>query len=209
MGKVITFKTNLMHKGPETWSVQKSAKTWFFKKDESAMGAIGDLGIHKADLIRWLLDDEISEVTALVDTLDKKDAEGNLIGVDDNAICILRTKTGTVGTLTASWTNYAQEDNSTILYCEKGVVKIYTTPEHPLLIAYKDGTCESIPVRAIQTNDNQTKSGIIDSFVDSIERGVKPEIPGEEGLAALEIIFACFESAYKGTKITIGKRDNE
>ena len=26
------------------------------------MGAMGDLGVHKADLIRWLLDDEVEQV---------------------------------------------------------------------------------------------------------------------------------------------------
>jgi len=203
LGKVITFRTNLMHKGPETWSAQKGAKTWFFNKEESAMGAMGDLGIHKADLIRWLLDDEIEEVAGFVGTLAKKDTEGNLIGVDDNSICVLRTKKGSVGSLTTSWTNYGQEDNSTILYCTKGVISICASQKHPLTITTKDGNIEHVPAGGIQTNDSQTKSGVIDLFIGSIESGVKPEISGEEGLAALKIIFACFESSETGRKVSL------
>ena len=36
------------------------------------MGVMGDLGIHKTDLIQYLLDDQIVEVTAEFSTLDMK-----------------------------------------------------------------------------------------------------------------------------------------
>jgi predicted dehydrogenase len=200
LGRVITFKTSLMHKGPESWSAQKGPATWFFKKDESAMGAMGDLGVHKIDLLRWMLDDEIEQVTAHIDTLDKKDGEGNFIGVDDNAICIFRTAKGAVGTLTASWSNYGPEENGTVVYCEKGVLSVCTSQERPLFITMKDGKTEDIEAGTIQTNSNQTKSGVIDMFVDSIQKGVEPEISGEEALAAIKIVAACFESSEKGEK---------
>lgn len=63
------------------------------------MGAMGDLGFHKSNLIRWLLDDEVAEVAALVNTLHKEGTD-----VDDNATCVLRMKKGTIGTLVANWT---------------------------------------------------------------------------------------------------------
>lgn len=43
------------------------------------MGAMGDLGVHKSDLIRYLLGDEVAEVSAFISTLHK---EGT--AVDDN-----------------------------------------------------------------------------------------------------------------------------
>ena len=55
----------------------------------------------------------------------------------------------------------------------------------------------------IQTNQSQSNSGIIDLFVDSIEKNTPPEISGAEGLAALKIIFACLESSASGQKIKI------
>ena len=116
IGDVITFKTTFGHKGPETWSIDAGSNSWFFDKKRAAMGAMADLGVHKTDLIQYLLNSRIVETTAKVITLDKKDSTGQLIGVDDNAICIYRMENGAVGTMTASWTYYGEEDNSTILY---------------------------------------------------------------------------------------------
>jgi predicted dehydrogenase len=164
---------------------------------------MGDLGIHKADLIRWLIGDEIQEVKAYVTTLDKKGPDGKLIEIDDNAICLLQSRTGIIGTLTAGWTNYGNENNSTVLYCSEGTMKIYDNPDFPLEIVKKDGEKVYYKIGGIQTNTSQTKSGIIDQFIASIEAGTPPEISGEEGLAALRIIFACFESSAIGAKVVL------
>lgn len=124
LGDVLSFRTTFMHGGPEMWSADKNGSTWFFKKDVATHGVAGDLGIHKIDLIRWLIEDDISEVMAEAATLDKKDETGKKIEVEDNFICILKSSRGILGTITASWTNYGEEDNSTALYCTNGVIKI-------------------------------------------------------------------------------------
>ena len=56
-----------------------AGKSWFFKKGEAFMGVTGDLGVHKADLLRWLLGQEFTEVGGFISTLDKRDPEGKLI----------------------------------------------------------------------------------------------------------------------------------
>jgi len=45
---------------------------WFFDKKSVAFGAMADLGIHKADLIHYLLDDTIKSAMAVTGALDKK-----------------------------------------------------------------------------------------------------------------------------------------
>ena len=62
MGRVITFQTTFGHKGPEMWSMDKSANTWFFKKASASFGSRADLGIHKIDLMRYLIGSEITSV---------------------------------------------------------------------------------------------------------------------------------------------------
>ena len=42
------------------------------------MGAMADLGIHKTDLIQYLLGQTVVEATAKVTTLDKRGADGQL-----------------------------------------------------------------------------------------------------------------------------------
>ena len=203
IGRIITFRTTFGHGGPETWSVDPGKNTWFFDKNKAAMGAMADLGIHKTDLIQFLTGQHVVRTTACVVTLDKKDASGQLIGVDDNAICIYEMSGGTMGTMTASWTYYGAEDNSTILYGEKGIMRIYDDPAHSIVVKLADGTEKVYDVEQIQTNDNQTKSGVIDLWMNCLETNTPPEISGEEALYAMRAVFASLESAKAGTAVDI------
>ncbi|MBZ4645928.1 MAG: oxidoreductase domain protein [Clostridia bacterium] len=200
LGKVLTFRTTFGHGGPEQWSAAKSKDTWFFKKDEAFVGAMGDLGVHKADLIRWLLGEEITEVAAFIATLEKKYENGQIINVDDNATCILKTESGILGSLIASWTYKGDEDNGTILYCEKGVLKIGYDPEFQVTVTYRDGARECYNVGDIATNLKQVNSGVSELF---ILNNRAPEISGEEGYKALKIILACLESQEKSTFVKV------
>lgn len=202
MGRVISFKTTFGHGGPETWSVDPGKNTWFFDKKKAVMGAMADLGIHKTDLIDYILSDEVGAVTATVRTLDKKGPDGNLISVDDNAICIYEMRGGAVGVMSASWTYYGAEDNSTVLYMEKGIVKIYCDPNHSVTVIHDDGREEYFDTDQIQTNDNQTSSGVIDEFILSLERGYA-EISSQSVLPAMKAVFAALESSEKGKRIEI------
>ena len=194
LGRILSFKTCFGHAGPEMWSTDKGTHTWFFKKNSASVGALGDLGIHKADLIRFLISDEIDEVCAMTLTADKRDEHGEWIGVEDNAACILKSKKGIVGNLNASWTYYGEQDNSTILYCEKGMMRILEHPEYQIIIEKKDGERIYYKTGNSAIDRSQISSRIIDAFVQSIISGIKPEISGEVGLEALSIILACMES---------------
>lgn len=203
LGNILSFKTTFGHGGPESWSADNGLHTWFFKKQDAFVGSMGDLGIHKADLIRWLIDDEITEVKAFVATRDKKNDKGDLIEVDDNAVCILKSSSGIIGTLTASWTYYNDEDNSTVLYCSNGTMRIYDNPIYTIVVTKKNMENVFYQVGSIQTNKNQVKSGVADLFIDGIIKGIQPRISGDEGLAALKIIAACMESSEKGCSVRI------
>ena len=203
IGDIISFRTTFGHSGPETWSIDPGKNVWFFDKKLARLGAMGDLGIHKTDLIQFLTGQKVSEVVAKVVTLDKRDAAGNLIGVDDNAFCTYTMENGIVGTMTASWTFYGEEDNSTILYGTEGIMRIYDDPNYSIKIVTKKQEEIFYNIDKIQTNDNQTASGVIDLFVSSLVENKEPEISGEEALAAMKAIFACVESSETGRAIKI------
>lgn len=202
LGKVLTYKTNFGHGGPETWTVDQK-DVWFFDKSLSAFGALADLGVHKTDLVTYLLDSPVKKVTAVLKTLDKKDAEGNPITVDDNSICIYEMENGVVGTMTASWTYYGAEDNSTVIYGTNGMMRIYDDPEYSIVVTLKDGSQVLYDIDRIQTNDNQTKSGIIDAWVDSLVENKEPEISGKSVLSSMKAIFAALESSKSNTTVVI------
>lgn len=203
IGRIVTFRTTFGHGGPETWSISPGKNTWFFDKSKAAMGAMADLGVHKTDLIHYLTGERVVRTTARVATLDKRGENGALIGVDDNAMCIYEMTGGIVGTMTASWTFYGAEDNSTVLYGTKGIMKIYDNPAHSIVVTLADGTRELYDVERIQTNDNQTKSGVIDAWIDCLKNRTAPAVTGEDALYAMRAVFASLRSSELGAAVEI------
>ena len=203
IGKVLTFRTIFGHGGPETWSVDPGKNVWFFDKTKAAMGAMADLGIHKTDMIQYVLGTKIVKTQAVLTTLDKRDATGGLIGVDDNAICIYQMENGIIGTMTASWTYYAAEDNTTVIYGTKGELRLYDDPKYSVQQINADGTRIDYQIDQIQTNDNQTASGVIDLFVDCLVEQKEPEISGANVLHAMKAVFASIESSAKGCAVEV------
>lgn len=203
IGEIVSFRTTFGHPGPETWSVDPGKNTWFFDKNRAAMGAMADLGIHKTDLIHFLTDQTIIETSAKLSTIDKRDASGALIGVDDNAICLYKLSGGATGTMTVSWTYYGAEDNSTVLYGTKGIMRIYDDPTYSIKVFTREGETILFDIDKIQTNDKQTKSGVIDLFVDCLVDNHEPEISAAEVLKSMRVVFASIESSETGRSIAV------
>lgn len=189
IGKIYSFRTSFGHRGPEKWSID-GRDSWFFNKDEAVIGALGDLGVHKTDLIRYLLG-EVAEVGAFVETSAKENTE-----VDDNAVAILKMESGVIGTLAASWSYVTGGDNSTIIYGEKAILRLEDDPNYSLIVQYLNGEVVKYELDKIQTNEEggQTNSHVIDHFVDSVLQEREPLIPGEEGKKSLDVVLAALAS---------------
>jgi len=123
--------------------------------------------------------------------------------VDDNAICIYRLSGGALGTMTASWTFYGAEDNSTVLYGTKGIMRIYDDPQYSIKVTTRAGENILYELDLIQTNDSQTKSGVIDTFIDCLVNHREPEISGAEVLKVMRVIFASIESSQTGRAVAV------
>ncbi len=190
IGKIYSFRTAFGHPGPEGWSVD-GRESWFFEKEKAYIGAMGDLGVHKTDLVRYLLGEEITEVGAFIET----SAKGNT-DVDDNAVCALKTESGIIGTLAASWSYTAKEDNSTIIYGEKAILRLEDNPTYSLVVQYTNGEVVNYELGKIQSNeeDGQNTSHVIDHFVSSLVEDKEPLINGEEGMKSLAVILAAIKS---------------
>lgn len=190
IGELLSFRTAFAHSGPENWSVDTNTQTWFFDGKEAGFGVMADLGIHKIDIIRFLTGMDIVESRMWKGTLDKRDACGNKISLDDNMICLCLLANGAAGTVTVSWTCYGKEDNSTVLYGTKGVIKIYTEDKYPLIVEKADGTRILYETEGIQTNLNQTKSGVIDEFAESLKERRRSKADCQDVIKSMNVIFA-------------------
>lgn len=200
MGRTLTFSTMFCHGGPESWSVEKSKNTWFFRKGAAQFGSMADLGIHKIDLIRYLIGDEIASAYSLMRVIDKTFEDGTPIEVDDNSVEILTFRNGTFGTVTTSWTCYGTEFNQTNIFCQEGVLKLYSDPEYSLIIYHKDGREEKLALDRIQTNSDaqQASSGVIDEFVDAVLTGRPSILDASDIISSMKAVFACQKSYESG-----------
>ena len=162
---------------------------------------MADLGVHKTDLMIYLLGQRVVKASAVLGTLQKKYPDGTPITVDDNAFCTFVMENNVIGTMNASWTNYGCEDNSTSIYGSLGAMHIYRDPEHSIVIERGAREKEYYDTDTIQTNDNQTASGVIERFVDCLVKDTQPEIPAQSVLNAMRALFACEKSAEMGSAL--------
>lgn len=197
LGRVLTFRTFYGHSGPENWT---PTAAWFFTQAQSLSGALGDLGVHKADILRFLLGSEVTEVAAFMGTLAKR-AE-----VNDNAVLLLRFRDGVFGTLAASWTYSHEQESGTVFYCEGGALRIGAERDRPLTVALagppKAETIYDVPSLEQEQWHPVHGSMVIDAFISGIKEG-RAAVPGEEGRAALAVVEAGLRAAASGRTVSI------
>ena len=88
----------------------------------------------------------------------------------------------------------------------EGALRIYDDPAHTLVLIRRDGSVENYDVDQIQTNDNQTKSGIIDLFVDCLNDPSHEGISAESVLPAMRAVFASMVSSERGPSGSTSER---
>lgn len=206
LGNLVAFETHFSHPGPEGWTGK--ADSWFFEKKTAAFGAMADLGVHKTDLLYFLTGKKIVKTFAVLATTDKKFSDGRPIEVDDNAMALYVNEDGVIGTMHAGWTNYGAENNSTKLYCQGGVIRMYDDPEYSLIVEKKDGTVDKYDLDKLTSNKEQTTggrtaTGVIDAFIEAVKTGVQPNASGESALHAMNVIFANQKSAETGLPVDV------
>lgn len=208
IGRVLSFETKFGHAGPEFWT--GTPDTWFFRKSESGMGVLADLGIHKTDLIHYLTGDAVAEVYAHTATLDKRFPDGRPIEVEDNAWCIYRLSGGATGTMHVSWTNYGREYNSIVINGTEGSIRCYDDREYSLVLEKSDGKEKFLSTEGMAANVDQTvgtgkswHSGVIDEFTDCLLYGAPCRSTAREALKAMRAIFAAMESSKSGRMVKI------
>lgn len=194
MGKVLSFRCTLAHAGPERFSVYRSNSTWYFDKAASGLGCVSDLGIHKCDILMHLLGEPFETVGAVAGTRHKRGADGKLAEIYDNAVCVLQTRSGVMGTLNLSYTNYSGMENATVYYCENGVLRVHCSPNCALEVIMDGG--ETVRYMDVP----QPRSGIMEAFTHAIVTGGASPVPAVEAERALQTVFAIDEAA-RGKKI--------
>jgi|ERR1044071_1305335 predicted dehydrogenase len=96
LGKITRVRGSNCHSGSlEGWF--DTEWRWMADPKIAGVGAFGDLGTHKLDILMWLFGD-VEAVTA-----DVKSVTGHYPGCDETGEALLQFKNGIIGTLAAGW----------------------------------------------------------------------------------------------------------
>lgn len=170
--------------------------SWFVERERAGGGALIDHTVHVADILRYLLEDEVQTVTAECATR-MHDLE-----VEDVGLLLMQFRSGVVASLDTSWSRPASfpiwGDVIINLKGEKGNLSINCFP--PQLNHYDD--------RSLRHKGSSPGKDLdllmVQEFVDCVAEKREPIVTGEDGLRALEVALAGYRSVQAGgTPVTL------
>ncbi len=177
-----------------------SWKGWRTDLEMSGAGALMGQGLHCVDLLRYIMDTEVTEVRTLLDDDPPRRP------VDDMFYAILKFKNGAQGTVIAGIVP-PRSDNDAVLYGSKAKVTCKGTVGRPvgslgeLLV---DGDSLSVKM-AFPTDEPLYYRNVraIEGFNKWIEADIEPYITGYNGMQMVGIANAIIESSRQGRAIKI------
>ena len=187
---------------------------WMLEKARSGGGPMFNLGVHWIDLYRWLLSDEVVEVIGKTVRVNQQ------YDIEDNSFAFLTFSRGTVLALDISYTVPDSYPFGRDLYLAlRGTAAC--SPGARRSRASKSA-CSCAAIRA-STRSRRTSTWISNSrhspatqaswgfasssdLVESIRTGKPPAITGYDGLRALEVAEAIYQSAESGRSVKLQSR---
>jgi predicted dehydrogenase len=181
IGDVVGFRAAFGHSGPHDWAPDAA---WFYDKARSGGGALIDLGIHIADLVRFVLADDAVEVSAMLTERD---------GIDVAAQVVLRMGNGAIGTFHASWIAQPGPDHQLTVFGTDATLHLdrRTAP----LIWRPGSSPERVAVEELPLD-------LYASWARACTGDGPVPVSADDGRAALAIVDAAYRSASSGAITT-------
>jgi len=159
---------------------------WFIDKTLSGGGAVIDHTVHLLDIMRWFMGVEVQEVYA---------EQGELFsncGIDDAGIVTLEFTNGVFATIDCSWSrnkSYPKGGDITLeVVGTDGIISIDTNEQHIQIFSEKMGAVKSFW-------GDSMDYGLVKDFINNIVEDKQPSISGYDGLKAVEVALAAYQSS--------------
>jgi predicted dehydrogenase len=160
---------------------------WFIEQELSGGGAVLDHTVHVVDLMRWFMNSEVKEVYAEVDTV------FNDIQIDDCGLLMLEFENGVFASHDPSWSRCKTfptwGDVTMEIVGTNGVVQLDAFKQH--FMVYNDS--EQKVNQEFWGNSYDLE--LVEDFINCLKEDREPSISGYDGLKAMEVALAAYESA--------------
>ena len=173
-------------------------RAWFVDKALAGGGAVMDHTVHLADLLRWYLQCEATEVFAETNAILYGDSG---VEVETGGLLMLTFEDGTFATIDTSW-------NKPPYYSTWGGLKLDLVGEKGL--ATMDAFRQGMTVWRHATErpawmfwGSDANQAMIDEFAAAIRENRTPSVTGFDGYKALEIVLAAYRSAETGQPVAL------
>ncbi len=201
LGKVTLVKQSEKHDGPHA--------PHFWDVDRAGGGVAMDMGCHAVEFFRWMLGKpRILDVYAQMGTY----VHAEKTRGDDNALLILNFEGGATALAEESWTKLGGMDDRAEVHGSKGVayanllqgnsILTYSSAGYDYAVE-KGGETRGWTFTIYEEAWNYGFPQEFAHFVDCVADGLEPLETGEDGRAALEAIFAAYQSAATGRKVKL------
>ena len=201
VGDVYMLKQGEKHDGPHS--------KWFYSKETAGGGVMMDMGCHALAWFRWMNRGvAVKNVYADMKTVFHK----AITDCDDNAICIVEFENGVTGIAETSWAKPGGMDDRIEIYGNKGVVYAdlfrgnsaltYSTDGYGYA-AEKAGSTKGWTFTIFEEAFNQGYPQELAHFIECVRTGAEPKVTAKDGREVLKMIYAAYESARTGAKVSL------
>ncbi|MCI9141334.1 MAG: Gfo/Idh/MocA family oxidoreductase [Lachnospiraceae bacterium] len=168
-------------------------------------GALMNQCIHNIDLLRWMMGDEIDEVTGITDRLNH-----DYIEAEDFGSALIKFKNGSYGIIEGTTDLYPKNLEETLyLFGEKGTVKAGGQSVNRIEEwRFSDITDEEDDVKAEFAENPPNVYGfghtpLYADVIEAIQNDREPYVNAEAGRRALELVLAVYKSAAEGRAVKL------
>jgi 1,5-anhydro-D-fructose reductase (1,5-anhydro-D-mannitol-forming) len=168
---------------------------WRIDRPEAGGGVILDITVHDADTLRFVLADEIVEVTAMTASQGMGRA-----GLEDSVMGVMRTGKGTLVqfhdafTARHAYTGFEVHGTAGSLYARD----VMTQRPVGSITLRRDGVEETIPVESENLYERSVRR-----FNQAVRGDGAPAATGEDGLRSLAVALAVREAAATGQVVPV------
>lgn len=199
VGKLFMVKQGEKHSGPHS--------DWFYDIKRSGGGAIMDMGCHGIEWARWMYDKpNVKSVVAHCQRVHHERCKG-----EDNSVIIVEFEGGGIAVIEDSWVKHGGMDDRVEIFGTKGAIycdllhgssmETYSLDGYGYAME-KAGETKGWTFTVFEESHIYGFPHEMRHFTQCVLNDETPRETGEDGIAVLEIIYAAYESAGTGKKIT-------
>jgi predicted dehydrogenase len=172
-------------------------RSWFVDKELAGGGALMDHTVHLVDIMRWYLGSEVSEVYAQTNRI----IHGDEVDVETGGLELITFRNGIFASIDASWSRPPYWPTwgglGFEMVTERGAVIVDAFKQNLTLYSHT----YQRPIWQFWGSD--ANQAMITEFAAAIHAGRPPRVTGVDGLRAVEVTAAAYQSAAKGQPVSL------